>query len=112
MADEQVTQEETQGTKGNDLVPAGLREQLLEFIADHLSSGETLITEAHFQKAVEEGCRALTQAFPPQRRQGTPARHHQRSKPRESRRLRHSRIGKLDYQVLPGSGAQSQLGHN
>ena len=64
MSEEQATQEISSAAQGDTLLPAGLRDQLLGVVADRLNSGETLITEAHFQKALEEGYHALTKAFP------------------------------------------------
>ena len=65
MSEEPLSKEGTWNAENADLLPAGLREQLLELVADRLNAGEILITQAHFQQTMEEGYRALTQVFPP-----------------------------------------------
>ncbi len=64
MSEEQAKQEASPAAD-DALLPAGLRDQLLSLLAGRINAGDTLITEAHFQKALEEGYHALTKVFPP-----------------------------------------------
>ena len=53
---ENPTSPETLSEMGEDQnLPGELRDQLLGLTVDRLSAGDTLVTGAHFQKALEEG---------------------------------------------------------
>ena len=56
MSEEQAKQEASPAAD-DALLPAGLRDQLLSLLADRINAGDTLITEAHFQKALPWRCR-------------------------------------------------------
>ena len=45
-------------------IPDELRDRLFALIADRLNTGQALISEAHFEKAMAEGYQALTSSFP------------------------------------------------
>ena len=52
------------GLPEDPTLPAEIRDQLLTLTVDRLSTGATLITEAHFQGAMQEGFQAFTGELP------------------------------------------------
>ena len=60
---EDLTSGSTAGLAEDPNLPADTRDQLLALSVDRLGIGATLITDAHFQVAMEEGFEALTRQF-------------------------------------------------
>ena len=64
--DEDAAQDEDAIQGEISLIPDELRNQLLVVIGDWVNTGRILITNAHFEKAIEEAYQALSGGFPSQ----------------------------------------------